>query len=115
MLVEVRFPRFELTEAILRHAEQRVEGRMGVARRLIRRVSVTVDDVNADRGGVDKVCRIVAHCRGGAVLVAEARHEDLYVAIDEASEKARREVVRELRKGTTRERAGGRLGSMVVA
>ena len=114
MLIDVRSPRFELTPAIRRHVEQRVESSTGVARRLIQRVSVTLDDVNAERGGQDKVCRIVAHCRGGASLVAEARHEDLYTAIDQAAEKARREALREVHRAITRERGSRQRPGVLV-
>lgn len=105
MLIDVRSPRFELTPAILMHVERRLETALGVGRRLVTRVAVTVDDLNAaDRGGMDKLCRVVAHCRGGGTLVAEARHDDLYTAIDHAAEKARREVLRRVERATRTQR-----------
>jgi len=105
MLIETRSLDFALTDAIRRHVESRVEMALGPVARWVRNVVVRVDDVNAGRGGVDKRCRIVATLRNRRSVVAEATHEDLYAAVDDAAARLRRSALVSVRRPITRQRA----------
>jgi ribosomal subunit interface protein len=89
---------FSLTDAIQTHVESRIERALGFASHLVRRVTARVDDVNADRGGVDKRCQIVAFVNGYGPVVAEAVEPDLYSAIDSAASRLRHAAVRLFRR-----------------
>lgn len=104
MLMDVRSPRFRLTAAILSYVECKLAANVGFARLWVRDVSVTLDDVNAGRGGVDKLCRVVIRCRGNQSVVAEARDPDLYAAVDAAAARARRGMVDLLGRSIDRQR-----------
>ncbi|HYE20521.1 MAG TPA: HPF/RaiA family ribosome-associated protein [Tepidisphaeraceae bacterium] len=90
MLIDTRAFGFELTDALLRHAEARVGAALGPAGD-VARTTVRLDDVNGqNHGGPDKRCRIVAALRRhGRTVTVEATHADLYTAIDQAAHRAR--------------------------
>ena len=94
MLINTRSLGFPLTDAIVRHVEARIEAALGAFARRILKVTVRVEDVNADRGGIDKRCSIVVALRPSHVEIAEAVEADLYVAIDEAARRIRRSTAR---------------------
>src|SRR4051794_6840053 len=63
MLIETRAIGFPLTGAIARHVESRLESALGPFSRWIVKATVRLDDVNANRGGVDKRCGVVVAMR----------------------------------------------------
>ena len=104
MLIETRAIGFALTDAIQRHVQSRVEAALTPAAGWVLNVTARVEDVNADRGGIDKRCSLVAALRGRGVAVAEALNADLYVAVDEAASRLRRAAVRAVKRHFARER-----------
>ena len=104
MLIEIRAMDFELTDAIRRHVESRVEAALGPVARWVRNVTARVGDVNATRGGVDKRCRLVAALRHRGVVTAEATEADLYAAVDAAAGRLRRVALRAVRRPFARDR-----------
>jgi ribosome-associated translation inhibitor RaiA len=104
MLIETRAMGFALTDAIQRHVESRVESALGPVSAWVLNVTARVEDVNADRGGIDKRCGLVASLRGRGVAVAGAVNADLYAAVDEAAARLRRSAVRAVKRRTGRER-----------
>ena len=104
MLIDTRAMGFALTDAILRHVEARVESALGPFSRWVRKATVRLEDVNADRGGVDKRCRIVVAIRGQRMEFAEAMNADLYTAVDEAASRIRRSVKRVTKRHLSRDR-----------
>ena len=104
MLVETRAIGFSVTDAILRHVEARVESALGPFARWVLKVTVRLEDVNADRGGIDKRCSIVVALRRQQVEVAQATDADLYAAVDAATSRIRRSVVRAATRHQARDR-----------
>ena len=70
--------------------------------------------INADRGGIDKRCRLVAALRRHGVVVAEATHADLYAAVDEAAGRIRRSVTRAVTRRMLRERKDPQRSGVLV-
>lgn len=68
-------------EAHVRSRLERLERRYGDR---LTRVRVFLKDVNAHKGGVDKVCTMEARPAGHDPIAVEAQHEDLYTAVREA-------------------------------
>jgi ribosomal subunit interface protein len=104
MLIDTRAIGFPLTDAIRRHVESRVESALGPVAGWVLNVTARVEDVNADRGGIDKRCGLVASLRGRGVVVAQALEADLYAAIDEAASRLRRSAVRAVSRPMARDR-----------
>lgn len=111
MQMDIHAQPFTLTAALEQHVSQRVEHAIGTASRSVRGVMVRLLDVNGERGGVDKTCRIVVWLRRGAAVIVEAVDRDLYAAIDAASVKLRVALERRLNRRRTlrREHANRRL------
>jgi ribosomal subunit interface protein len=104
MLIDTRTMGFTLTDAIRRHVEARVESALGAFAGRILKVTVRLDDVNAGRGGIDKRCGIIVALRRQQVAVAEATDADLYAAVDQATSRVRRSVVRATKRHLGRDR-----------
>lgn len=104
MFIDTRAMEFALTDAIVSHVEARVEQALGAMARWVLRVTVRLEDVNADRGGVDKRCSIVVAIRRRGVIVVEGTDENLYVAVDKAASRARRTAMRTVSRHLARER-----------
>jgi ribosome-associated translation inhibitor RaiA len=107
MFVDVRAMGFRLTEAIGAHVESRVTSAVRALARGVLGVTARLEDVNADRGGVDKRCTLVATVRGRRTVAVEAVDRDLYVAVDKATHRMRRMAQRLLRRRVGRERREG--------
>jgi putative sigma-54 modulation protein len=104
MLIETRAMGFALTDALVRHVESKIESALGPISRWVLKVTTRLEDVNADRGGIDKRCSIVVALRRHGVVVAEATSADLYLAIDEAASRIRTSALRASKKHLGRER-----------
>ena len=96
MLIDVRAIGFPMNEALQRHAEYRVESEMGIIARHVLKVTVRLEDVNAQRGGIDKRCGVTVAMRHNRTVIAEAVNMDMYAAVDAAVTRARHGVVRRL-------------------
>lgn len=64
----------------------------------ITRIEVYYKDINADKGGIDKVCTLEARLGGLAPVAVEARHEDMYLAAQEAAQKLAKAIDHRLGK-----------------
>lgn len=116
MLIETRAIDFPLTEAIRGHVESRLAAALGPLDRWVQHVTVRLEDVNADRGGIDKRCSMVATLPRHGVVVIEAIDEDLYAAIDAAAHRIRRRVIRSVKQRYERQRKDPqRPGSLLAA
>jgi ribosome-associated translation inhibitor RaiA len=116
MNIDTRAIDFPLTEAIRRHVEGRVGAALAPIARRVSDVTARLEDINADHGGIDKRCRLVAALRHGGIVVAEAVAADLYAAVGEAAKRARRSVLRALARPHARDRKDPqRPGTLVSA
>lgn len=104
MLIDTRAVGFSLTDSIIRHVDSRIETALGPFSRWVFKTTVRLEDINADRGGIDKRCAIIVNLRRHGVVVAEAIDADLYAAIDEAARRIRRSVSRTAKKHLAAER-----------
>ncbi|MGP1310548.1 MAG: HPF/RaiA family ribosome-associated protein [Phycisphaerales bacterium] len=106
MRLTVQGSHIKPTPSLVEHVRRKVGGSLGRLRHRVRGVSVTLDDENGPRGGVDKACRVRVALAGasGHDVVVEQRSPDLYAAIDAASKRAARAVVRVVGRERSRRR-----------
>jgi ribosome-associated translation inhibitor RaiA len=101
MILEVHASRIELSSSARAYLERRIEFALGRFEESIRSVSVTLEDTNGPRGGVDQLCRILVSLRGERKpVIAEQTHDQLRAAIDLAAECAGRSVSRTIDRRT---------------
>ena len=87
MDTDIRILNADLTEALQSYVERRLHFSLGRFGRRVGRVSVRITDVNALRGGADKVCQVTAELLpSGGTVIQEAVDADLYAAIGRATE-----------------------------
>ncbi len=98
MRIVIQANGFVLTEALRAYTEQRLATTLGWAGDRMRRLAVSLSDINGPRGGIDKRCKIQVQLGGGQEVVIEDTEADLYVAIDRATDRADRAVVRRVER-----------------
>lgn len=98
MRVTIQANGFVLTEALRSYTEKRLAMALGWAGDHLRKLAVSLSDINGPRGGIDKRCKIQVQLGGGKEVIIEDTEADLYVAIDRAADRADRAVVRQVER-----------------
>jgi putative sigma-54 modulation protein len=96
MRIVIQASGFVLTEALRSYTEQRVATALGWAGERMRKLAVSLSDINGPRGGIDKRCKIQVQLGKGQEVVIEDTEADLYTAIDRAAGRADRALVRRI-------------------
>jgi ribosome-associated translation inhibitor RaiA len=104
MNIDTRTIGFELTPALAERVDTQVRSALSVVAEHVVHVTVRLDDVNGDHGGVDQRCRIVATLARHGAAVAAVTSTDLYASIDEAARRLRRSAQRSVTRHLGRER-----------
>ena len=107
MQINIQARNFSLTDALRSHAERRLHFALTCCGSHIRRVVMRLSDINGPRGGADKRCHLQVVLAGLPDVVIEDTEADLYVAIDRATDRAGRTVVRKTERHKTLLRHGG--------
>jgi len=98
MHIEIQARHFPATRAMRTYIERRAGFALGTCYRHIKRILVRLSDINGPRGGNDKRCQVEVILPGQPAVVIEDTEADLYVAIDRATSRAGRTVLRRLRR-----------------
>lgn len=101
MQIDIQARNFSLTDALRSHAERRVRCAMTCCDDHIQRVVMRLSDINGPRGGADKRCRLQVVLVGLPDVVVEDTEGDLYAAIDRATDRAGRTLVRKIDRQRT--------------
>ena len=96
MQIDIQARHFTLTNALRSHAERRLRFALTCCDDHIQRVVMRLSDINGPRGGADKRCHLQVVLAGLPNVVIEDVEADLYVAIDRATDRARRTLVRKI-------------------
>lgn len=96
MQVDIQSGDLTLTNGLRDYLTKRLAYGLTAGDAAIGRVIVRLSGVNGPRGGEDKRCYIEVRLRGIPDVVIEDTQTDLYVAIDRATERAGRALVRRL-------------------
>lgn len=107
MDVQINIRNADLADALRAYVERRLHFALGRFIGRLGRVKVQISDINGPRGGVDKSCRISAELLPGRRLVLqEAVDANLYVAVDNATERIGRSFGRKLARDRELRSAG---------
>ncbi|MES0873647.1 HPF/RaiA family ribosome-associated protein [Sinimarinibacterium thermocellulolyticum] len=106
MQIETRSKGFPLTEGLRQHIRQRLRFAFNRIAARVKRVVVHLSDVNGPRGGPDKRCQLRVQLERQPEVVIEDTRDDLYAAVDQASERAAQSVTRRLAKQRRYRREG---------
>jgi putative sigma-54 modulation protein len=98
----------KLNDTMKERIEQRIYFALSRFSPRISRVSVTVEDINGPRGGIDKRCRILVKLDRMEELQVEITDADIDDAVAAAADRMGRSVQRKLDRGRTVRRSGQR-------
>jgi ribosome-associated translation inhibitor RaiA len=93
MKVSILLKDLIVSSALRQQVEDRIRLVLSRFAPLIRDLTVTVNDENGPRGGIDTSCRLVLRLRGGTVVVNE-RANAVMTAVGQAADRAARAVAR---------------------
>lgn len=96
MQIDIQARDFSLSDALRSHAERRLRFALACCNDHIQRVVMRLSDINGPRGGEDKRCHLQIVLAGLPDVVIEDIETDMYVAIDRATDRAGRTVVRKI-------------------
>ena len=101
MRIDIRARNFPLTDTQRSHAERRLRFALTCCDDHIQRVVMRLSDINGPHGGADKRCHLQVVLAGLPDVVVEDTEADLYVAIDRATDRAGRTLVRRIDRQQT--------------
>ena len=109
MQIDIQARDFSLTDALRNHAERRLRFALSCCDDHIQRIVMRLSDINGPRGGADKRCHLQVVLKGLPDVVIEDTQADLYVAIDRATDRAGRTLVRKIDRQQTLSKQGNPL------
>jgi putative sigma-54 modulation protein len=98
MKLSIRSRGFVASQDLRTESEQRVGAALSRFVHAIRRVELTLADVNGPRGGIDKVARLRVSGRGFPPLLIEQKDSDIGRAVAFAVDRASRTLARALER-----------------
>jgi len=101
MHIDIQARRFTLTNALRSHVERRLRLALTCCVNHIQRIVMRLSDINGPRGGVDKHCHIQVVLAGLPDVIIEDTEADMYVAINRATDRAGRTLVRRVNRQQT--------------
>ena len=114
MQIDIQARDFPLTDALRNHAERRMRFALTRSDEHIQRVVMRLSDINGPRGGSDKRCHLQVVLAGLPDVVIEDTEDNLYVAIDRATDRAGRTVRRRLERQRDTARSSGLLYTVSI-
>lgn len=103
-MIDVQARNFSLTDAIDTYTRQKLESMIHHYGGRILKVIVHMSDDNGPKGGIDKHCHIHVEMKKLPTVVIEDSEDNLYTAIDNATQRAERAVRKTLDKVQTKSR-----------
>jgi ribosomal subunit interface protein len=110
MRLDLRSGNIEWTSALRAHLERRLQFALGRFGARVDRVSARIMDVNGNRGGADKSCRLTLRLDNGHRIWIEETQADLYAAIDRAADRLGENAARQFRLSRQVRHAGVEAG-----
>lgn len=96
MTIEIRAKGLALNDTIREHVERRMGFALARFSDQIQSIRVMVEDLNGPKGGVDKLCKVVATMSRGDQVTGEARADGVLAAIDRVADRVKRAMTRKL-------------------
>jgi ribosomal subunit interface protein len=101
MQIHIQARKFSLTDALRQHAERRLQSALACCNEHIHKINMRLSDINGPRGGADKCCHLQIILKSMPEVVVEDVEANLYIAIDRATDRAGRTVIRKIERKQT--------------
>lgn len=97
MQMKIQIKGLPRASKLRRIAAHKIDAALARYAHAIEETSVRLDDINGpDRGGVDKLCRVVLRMKDSSVLVIEELGTDVAQVIERVADRLRQSVARQL-------------------
>jgi len=96
MQINIQTQDFALTDSLRNHVERRLYFALSCCDDHIQHVGVRLSEINGPRGGADKCCDLHIIMFGLPEVMIKDIETDLYLAIDRATDRAGRTVIRKI-------------------
>ncbi len=97
MQIKIQIKGLPRATKLRRIAAHKIDGALARYAHAIQEASVRLDDINGpDRGGVDKLCRVVLRMKDSSVLVIEELGADIAQVIERVADRLHQSVARQL-------------------
>ncbi len=106
MQIEVRSSQSSLTDNLSVYAQRRLGFALGGRMSQIRRIFLTLRDINGPKGGVDQQCQILVRVDGQPEIIVEETQEKWPAAVDGAAARLSRILSRRFGRLRHRTRKG---------
>ncbi len=101
MFIDIQSRSFPLTASLRSYVQRRLQSALSKSDDHIQKVSMILSDINGPRGGEDKHCHLQVVLPGIPDVVIEDTEEDMYDAIDRATDRAQCAVLRKIDRKRT--------------
>lgn len=98
MQIDIQAQDFALTDSLRNYAERRLCFALSCCDDHIQYIEMRLSDINRPRGGADKHCHLHIIMVGMPDVIIKDIETDLYVAIDRATDRAGRTVIRKIER-----------------
>ena len=96
MQVDIHSLGFRLTPVMSGYARKRIDYALSFAAAHVSRLTMRLLDMSGGHGDDDKCCQIELRIKGAPLILIEDVETDVYAAVDRATERARRALMRRL-------------------
>ena len=116
MHVQVKIKGLTKAMQIRRFAARKLEAALAQFSRSIQEANVQLTDINGpDRGGVDKLCRVILRFTDNSIMVIEELGSEVFHVIDRVVDRLHQTVSRRVFRGTRIDRQGIRQSNLLAA
>jgi len=98
-----------VTYSLREHVNKRLKFALSTFNEYILKVVVRLSDINGPKGGIDQHCHLHVVLKGLPDVVIEDTEENLYTAVDSATQRASQAVDRKIKRQNTRHSKGRHL------
>lgn len=96
MRVDIHSLGFRMTPVMSGYVRKRIDYALSFASTHVSLLTLRLSDTGGGHGGDDKCCQIELRIKGAPDIVIEDVEPDVYAAVDRATERARRVLMRRL-------------------
>ena len=107
MQIRVHGNRVDVGDKLRHHVESRADSAFKRLGSWVRRVTVSLDDINGPRGGVCKRCLVVVTTRSIGQIVVRATNTDIFASVSSAIRRAGLSLARKAKELERRRRKRG--------
>ncbi|BCD99952.1 HPF/RaiA family ribosome-associated protein [Marinicellulosiphila megalodicopiae] len=98
MKIKIKARHLALTSELKNYVKRRILFALDSRRENIKRIEVTLSDINGPKGGEDKRCQVLVKLNGQQDVIINDKQVQIFSAIDKAADRASRSVSKRIER-----------------